>query len=135
MQQNTPDQNGPETGSADNTTNTNTQKDKTGNKTGTGPGPNLVRDKRPKTYDEAVQERASDLTACAKAHSDSLIKGETMNAVITIAASGTARSVVIQPETVNAAPLGACLRNVLMKARYPTAGSDQKLTLPFKPKF
>jgi serine/threonine-protein kinase len=100
----------------------------------TGPGPNIVvKDKRPKTYDEAVGQRLSDLNACVKAHPDAMPKGE-MSAKITVAATGAAKAVLIQPDTVNASPLGACLRNVLMKAKYPTAGSDLNVTVPLKPK-
>ncbi|HUS31525.1 MAG TPA: protein kinase [Kofleriaceae bacterium] len=102
-------------------------------KPGPGPGPNLVRDKRPKTYDEAVQQKLADLNACVKAHPESLPK-DAMSAKITVAAAGHAQTVVIEPEAVNATPLGACLRNVLMKARYPTAGSDLKVTVPLKQK-
>ncbi|HTL37438.1 MAG TPA: protein kinase [Kofleriaceae bacterium] len=106
--------------------------DKNNGKTGPGPG-NLVKpqDKRPKSYNEAVMQKQADLSACAKAHPEA-VPPEGLNAVLIISASGSAKSVVIEPERVNSGPLGACLRNVLMNTKYPTAGADQKLTFPFK---
>jgi hypothetical protein len=103
----------------------------------TGRGPNLVKqEKRPKTYQEAVSQRAGDLTECAKAHPESVPMGG-MKLIITISAAGSAKSVAVEPDSINAAPLGACLRNVLMKTKYPintTSNADQKLTVPLNPK-
>jgi serine/threonine-protein kinase len=89
--------------------------------------------KRPRTYDEAIAQRKSDLNACAQAHPEALPK-EAMSAVVTVGISGTAKSVVIEPESISSSPLGGCLRNVLMNTKYPTSGADQKITVPLKPK-
>jgi hypothetical protein len=89
--------------------------------------------KRPKTYEEAVQLHLRELNACAKQHPETMPAGE-MAAKITVTASGSARAVMIIPESVNAAPLGACLRNVLLPALYPTAGGDLNVTVTLKPK-
>ncbi|HSD85863.1 MAG TPA: protein kinase [Kofleriaceae bacterium] len=105
-----------------------------GKKIGPGPGSNIVapRDKgRPKTYDEAVAQHIAELKACAAAHPESLpTDGSAMSAKITIAAAGTTKHVTIVPDGVNATPLGACLRNALLAARWPTAGGDVPITLP-----
>jgi len=99
--------------------------------------PKGPKDKRPKTYDEAVAQHASDLKACAAAHPESFpTDGSAMSAKITIAATGSTKHVTIVPDGVNTTPLGACLRNVLLATRWPTAGGDVPITLPLtlKPK-
>ncbi len=59
---------------------------------------------------------------------------EEIIAVIGIAASGHAKSVQLKPETLNAAPLGACIRNVLMATPFPTGPGDTTISVPLKPK-
>jgi len=95
--------------------------------------PPRVPPKRPKDYNSAIAEKKSAMVGCLEDHRDSIPAGE-MTAAITIAASGKARSVELTPATVNAAPLGACLRNVLLSANYPSAEKEATIRFPLKPK-
>jgi serine/threonine-protein kinase len=81
------------------------------------------RPKRPTDINAAVAEKKPELTACISDHMDKVPTG-VFKAVVTLAASGHAKSVGFEPETVAATPLGACLRNVLMHANYPAAPAD-----------
>jgi serine/threonine-protein kinase len=72
---------------------------------------------------EAVAEKKPELTACINDHAEAVPSG-TFKAVVPLAASGQAKSVGFEPESVTTTPLGACLRNVLMHASYPPAPAD-----------
>jgi serine/threonine-protein kinase len=105
-----------------------------GSATGKGSGGTKVVKTKPaatraKTYDSAIQGRVGDLNSCVVDHRDAIPEGE-MFATIKVGASGSAKSVRITPDSVNASTLGACLRNVLMTTRYPTAGSDVDIKIP-----
>lgn len=86
------------------------------------------------TYDQALAAQKPAMVQCLVDHRDGGIPRDAITAVISIAASGRARSVKLKPDTVNAAPLGGCLRNVLMGAAFPRAPSDSTITVPLKPK-
>jgi serine/threonine-protein kinase len=79
--------------------------------------------RRAADINEAVAEKKGELTACINDHAEAVPTG-TFKAVVTLAASGQAKSVGFEPATVTATPLGACLRNVLMHASYPAAPAD-----------
>jgi serine/threonine-protein kinase len=81
------------------------------------------RPKRPLDINDAVAQKKPELTACISDHMDKVPTG-VFKAVVTLAASGQAKSVGFEPETVSTTPLGACLRNVLMHASYPAAPAD-----------
>jgi serine/threonine-protein kinase len=71
----------------------------------------------------AVAEKKAELTACINDHADKVPTG-VFKAIVTLARSGQAKSVGFEPEAVATTPLGACLRNVLMRASYPAAPAD-----------
>ncbi len=85
---------------------------------------------RVRTYDSAIGEKKDALQRCVDEHpvGGGALTG--MKAKISIAASGKPKSVIMLPDDINGAPLGGCLRNVLMSADYPSSTSDQSLTLP-----
>lgn len=90
--------------------------------------------KKFKTYDQALAAQKPAMVQCLMEYRDSGIPNEAITAVIQIAASGHAKSVQLKPEAVNAAPLGGCLRNVLMGGVFPKARTDNTITVPLKPK-
>ena len=85
--------------------------------------------RRPATYDAAIAERKPELAACINDHKDALPTG-VFKAVITVGASGKAKSIGFEPEGVSASPLGSCIRNVLTGAEYPTAAQDITFRVP-----
>jgi serine/threonine-protein kinase len=86
------------------------------------------------TYDQALAAQKPAMVQCLMDYREGGVPKDAITAVINIAASGRAKSVQLKPETVNAAPLGGCLRNVLMGAAFPRAPSDSTITVPLKPK-
>ncbi len=80
----------------------------------------------------ALAEQKGSLTQCLVDHGIG-VKDE-MVAQIQIARSGKARSVQIAPPALNASPVGACLRNVLMATPFPTASKDNTISVPLKPR-
>jgi serine/threonine-protein kinase len=81
------------------------------------------------TYDAAIAEKKPELAACINDHRDALPTG-VFKAVITVGASGRAKSIGFEPEAVAASPLGSCIRNVLTGAEYPTAAQDITFRVP-----
>ena len=99
----------------------------------TGKTTNKIKPPKTLTLNEAIGQRAGEINACAKTHPEALPSGQ-MSAKMFILASGTAKSVKIEPESLNNSPLGACLRNVLMKGKYPALPADLNVTIPLTPK-
>ena len=86
------------------------------------------------TYDQALGAQKPALIQCLRDHQDGGIPNEEIIAVINIAASGRAKNVQLKPDSLNAAPLGGCIRNVLMGTGFPSAPSDNTISVPLKPK-
>jgi eukaryotic-like serine/threonine-protein kinase len=80
-------------------------------------------------YTEAVQAHATQITRCAREHgrppSDARV-------VIIVATTGKARQVTLEPAALDASALGACIRRILVGARYPTAAAEMRVTVPIK---
>ncbi|HEY1549941.1 MAG TPA: serine/threonine-protein kinase [Kofleriaceae bacterium] len=87
----------------------------------------------PRTYDQALAVQKSALTQCLVDHPDA-VAGEAITATIDIAPNGHAQAVQLKPDTLNAAPLGGCLRNVLIATPFPSAAKANVITVPLKPK-
>ncbi|MBV8763071.1 MAG: protein kinase [Deltaproteobacteria bacterium] len=85
--------------------------------------------KRAPSYDAAIAEKKPQLATCINEHKDALPTG-VFKAVITVGASGHAKSVGFEPENVSATPLGSCIRNVLSGADYPTSAADIQFKVP-----
>jgi eukaryotic-like serine/threonine-protein kinase len=86
------------------------------------------------TYDQALAAQKPAMVQCLMDHRDGGIPNEAITAVISISANGRAKSVQLRPAALNAAPLGGCIRNVLMGAAFPSAPIDNTITVPLKPK-
>jgi serine/threonine protein kinase len=95
--------------------------------------PPHVRQQPPRTYDQALAVQKTALTQCLVDHPDA-VSGEAVTATINIAPNGRAQSVQLKPDTLNAAPLGGCLRNVLMATPFPGAAKANTINVPLKPK-
>jgi hypothetical protein len=93
----------------------------------------VVVKKKPRTYDAAIAEKKQAMTQCLNDHRDAIPKSE-MNVAIKIGTNGRAKSVSLTPASVNTAPLGACIRNVLMATLFPTAATDIDISIPLRPK-
>jgi len=90
--------------------------------------------KKPRSYDEAVMEKKSEMEACFNSHRDVALPAERIWATITITAAGKAKQVELTPAALNASTLGQCLRNVLGSAKFPTAPNDNNIRFPLSPK-
>jgi serine/threonine-protein kinase len=80
----------------------------------------------------ALRTQQVPLNACLAEHGQGV--KDQMIAQISIAGTGKAASVQISPATLNAAPVGACIRNVIMATPFPTADKDTTFSVPLKPK-
>ncbi|MEP6865629.1 MAG: hypothetical protein ABJE66_33725, partial [Deltaproteobacteria bacterium] len=80
----------------------------------------------------ALKSQQGPLNQCLAEHGQGV--KDQMLAQFSIAASGKATSVQITPPTLNAAPVGACIRNVIMATPFPASDRDTSFTVSLKPK-
>jgi hypothetical protein len=85
--------------------------------------------KQPSPYDVAIQQQRSKITACANEHG---APEAGSRVVIEIATNGKAKQVSLEPAKLNATPLGACIKNVLSGATFPTAKDEMKVAVALK---
>jgi len=92
--------------------------------------------KKPKTVEQgieaALKSQQGPLNQCLAEHGQGV--KDQMLAQFSIAASGKATSVQITPASLNAAPVGACIRNVIMATPFPVSEKDTSFTVSLKPK-
>jgi serine/threonine-protein kinase len=89
---------------------------------------------RPKTFEQqlqlAINGRGADLKSCMIEHSDALpAKGKPIWAAISLGTNGRARTVSLEPNNVDDAALGGCLKSVLKKTEFPK-GHDRSFKIP-----
>jgi serine/threonine protein kinase len=80
-------------------------------------------------YDVAIQQQRSKINACATEHGAP--EGQA-RVVIEIATNGKAKTVSLEPTKLNTTPLGACIKNVLSVATFPTAKEEMKVAVALK---
>jgi len=80
----------------------------------------------------ALKSQQGPLNQCLAEHGQGV--KDQMLAQFSIAASGKATSVQITPASLNAAPVGACIRNVIMATPFPVSEKDTSFTVSLKPK-
>jgi eukaryotic-like serine/threonine-protein kinase len=105
-------------------------------RTGPRPTPRTPPDKGKKPtdpYGAAIAGRKAQLVQCLGDHRDA-IPTEEIIANIRVAPTGKATGVSLLPDRINAAPLGACMRNVLMGISYPKAANAIEFKVPLKPR-
>jgi serine/threonine-protein kinase len=78
-------------------------------------------------YDIALQQQQTKINACAQEHGVPLGKARV---VIVIATNGKAKQVSLEPASLDASPLGACIKNVLSVATFPTAKAEMQVAVP-----
>jgi hypothetical protein len=75
-------------------------------------------------YLEAVHKKKVDVNRCASAHGN---PPPGTRVVIVVAPDGRAKSVAIEPESVDATPLGVCIKNVFKATAFPHGDDDHEL--------
>jgi serine/threonine-protein kinase len=80
----------------------------------------------------SLKSQQGPLNQCLVEHGQGV--KDQMLAQFSIAASGKATSVQITPASLNAAPVGACIRNVIMATPFPASDKDTSFTVSLKPK-
>ena len=80
-------------------------------------------------YDVALQQQRSKINACAQEHGAPPGKARV---VIVIATNGKAKQVSLEPAALNSTPLGACIKNVLEVATFPTAKDEMQVAVALK---
>ena len=85
------------------------------------------------TYDLALESQQEPLTQCLRDHPDHM-PSEAIVATITVAASGRGQAVRLKPGALNAAPVGDCLRRVLMATPFPASAKGNTFTVQLKAK-
>jgi serine/threonine protein kinase len=100
------------------------------------PDPTRKPTAKPKTYEQllnaSLSARKSALLSCVNEHRDDVPKGK-MEVTISVGKNGRTKAVSMSPSQVNAAPLGQCLKNVLMKTAFPD-GRDTTFSVPLETK-
>jgi serine/threonine protein kinase len=82
--------------------------------------------KRASPYDIAIQQHRAQILACAQEHGAPPNKSRV---VIVIATNGKPKTVSLEPAKLNATPLGACIKNVLSVALFPTAKDEMQVAV------
>jgi serine/threonine-protein kinase len=102
----------------------------------TAPEPKKKEPAKPRTYEQqlnvALTGRKNALLGCIRQHRADVPKG-TMEVTISVGKNGRTRAVSLSPGQVNTAPLGQCLKNVLMKTDFPN-GRDTTFSVPLETK-
>ncbi|MFT3697501.1 MAG: serine/threonine-protein kinase [Kofleriaceae bacterium] len=87
---------------------------------------------RPKSINDTLTANYKALNDCLMTHGSGVT--DKMVAHVTYSPAGKTKMVQIDPPSQNTAPLGACFRNVLMAAQFPTAAADQTFQFDLKAK-
>jgi serine/threonine-protein kinase len=77
-------------------------------------------------YDIALQHQQTKINACAQEHG---VPPGKARVVIVIATNGKAKQVSLEPASLNTTPLGACIKNVLSVATFPTAKDEMQVAV------
>ena len=85
--------------------------------------------KKASPYDVAIQQQRSKINACAQEHG---VPPEKARVVIVISTNGKAKTVSLEPAKLNGTPLGACIKNVLSVASFPTAKDEMQVAVALK---
>jgi serine/threonine protein kinase len=97
------------------------------------PPPAVIRkpDPPPKqgSYNTAIQANKGRIAQCAKDHG---VPPSNAKVVIVVTPGGKAKTISLEPADLNASPLGACIKNVLAGAKYPTAAAEMQVSVPIK---
>ena len=92
------------------------------------PAPEKAAPKRG-SYDQAIQANKTRIAQCAKDHG---APPSNAKVVIVVTTTGKARTISLEPTDLNGSPLGACIKNVLSGAKYPTAAAEMQVSVALK---
>jgi eukaryotic-like serine/threonine-protein kinase len=82
-------------------------------------------------YDAAIRAHQARVAQCARDHASTPAPGNA-KVVIDVTTDGKARRISLEPPELDASPLGACIKNVLSAAKYPTAADEVRVSVPLK---
>ncbi|HUJ59300.1 MAG TPA: serine/threonine-protein kinase [Kofleriaceae bacterium] len=85
-------------------------------------------------YTAAIEAKLPALNKCLSDHAETALPGSGGHATILIGGDGKPKTVALEPASLEATALGACLRATLMAIGFPAAHDDKRITVPFKPK-
>ena len=77
-------------------------------------------------YKRAVRAKSADIKQCAATHG---APPAGTKLVITVSTAGKTKGVTLDPAQLNTTPLGACIKNVLSSATFPTAKDEKQVTV------
>jgi serine/threonine protein kinase len=77
-------------------------------------------------YKRAVRAKSADIKQCAQDHG---APPAGTKLVITVSTAGKTKGVTLDPAQLNTTPLGACIKNVLSSATFPTAKDEKQVTV------
>jgi hypothetical protein len=97
----------------------------------TGSGDKKPAIKRPPAnpYNAVVQAQRGKVLQCGRDHGAPPANAKM---VITVGTNGKTKNVSFEPTSLNGTPLGACIKNVLASARFPTADADRIVSVELK---
>ncbi len=84
---------------------------------------------RPGSYDAAIQANKGRIAQCAKDHG---APPSNAKVVIVVTTTGKAKTISLEPIDLNGSKLGACIKNVLSGAKYPTAAAEMQVSVALK---
>ncbi len=82
-------------------------------------------------YDAVIRAQQARVAQCARDHASTPAPGNA-KVVIDVTTDGKARRIALDPPELDASPLGACIKNVLSGAKYPTAADEVRVSVPLK---
>nr|MBA3820079.1 hypothetical protein [Deltaproteobacteria bacterium] len=85
--------------------------------------------KRPSPYDVVIQAHKPKITRCAQEHG---VPPGSARVVIVVSPNGKAKTVSLEPASLNGTPLGACIKNVLSIASFPVAKDEMQVAVALK---
>jgi eukaryotic-like serine/threonine-protein kinase len=87
--------------------------------------PPLPRPRR-SPYDDAIQLHRASITQCAKQHGP---PPTSARVVIVVTTAGKAKSISLEPSSLDSSPLGTCIKGVLAAARYPRSPGEMQVSV------
>jgi hypothetical protein len=85
--------------------------------------------KRKTPYDDAIQAHRPEIERCATDHG---APPNNARVVIVVTTAGKAKNISLQPSNLDGSPLGACIKNVLSGAKYPSATAEMQVSVALR---
>jgi len=98
-------------------------------KPGTKPGKTPPPQPRGNPYTAALQAHRPGINKCAQEHG---APPSGVKVVIVVSTDGKAKTITLEPATINGTPLGTCIKNVLSAAAFPKDKDEKQVSVTFK---